>query len=456
MQEVLRKGCRISRRTLTRSAWRPGRRANESAAALPATQTLLAMRVVFYTRPALLEPALHFAREMSRLTEFHLVLELEPMAWSALFSSAPSTESAGVVPAGPILRQCFPESLQTYWRDTASFNLVSYRNHRSVHPASLPVSHAAIRFFKDLHPDVLHFDDVSLRLSLNFPELPRIDFLSVHDPAVHSGEQDWRRDLSRRLTFGKVDRFLLHNRSQLEGFCRDFRIDPSRVDVSLLGAYTLLREWMGGPIAEEPCTILFFGRLSKYKGLEPLYRAIQLVAERVDGVRLIVAGSPAFGYQPPPAPVLPRGGQVEVLERYIGTAEMTALMQRASIVVCPYTDATQSGVVLTAYAFGKPVVATDVGGLPEYVRDGESGLVVPANDPAALASAITRILLDETYRRRLSAGVAHVAAHRLSWSTYAANMLALYRAAGRTSPRGRRASRNGRPGDNGPVPTRHR
>lgn len=389
------------------------------------------MRVVFYTRPALLEPALHYAREMSRLTEFHLVVELEPRAWSALFVSAPPTQSSGVVPADPILRDIFPERVQAYWRDAASFNLVSYRNRRSVHAASLPVSHAAIRFFKELRPDVLHFDDVSLRLSLNFPELPRIDFLSVHDPAVHSGEQDWRRSLSRRLTFRRVDRFILHNRAQVEGFCRDYRIAPSRVDVSLLGAYTLFRELMTGPVPEEPRTVLFFGRLSEYKGLEPLYRAIQLVAERVDGVRLIVAGSPAFGYRPPMPPVLARGGQVELLERYIGNAEMAALMQRASIVVCPYTDATQSGVVLTAYAFGKTIVATDVGGLPEYVRDGESGLVVRANDAEALASAITRILLDETLRRRLSAGVAHVVAHELSWSTYAENMLALYGAADR-------------------------
>ena len=404
------------------------------------------MRVVFYTRPALLEPALHFARAMSRLTEFHLVLELEPMAWSALFASAPTSRLSGVVPADPILRQCFPESMQAYWRDTASFSLVFYRNRRSVHPASIPVSHAAIRFFRDLRPDVLHFDDVSLRLSLNFLELPRIDLLSVHDPVVHSGEQDWRRDLSRRLTFRKVDRFLLHNRAQVEGFCRDFRIDRSRVDVNLLGAYTLFREWMAGPVSEEPRTILFFGRLSKYKGLELLYRAIQLVAERVDDVRLIVAGSRAFGYQPPSPPVLPRGGRVEVLERHIGNSEMATLMQRASIVVCPYTDATQSGVVLTAYAFGKTVVATDVGGLPEYVRDGESGLVVPANDSEALASAITSILLDEKIRRRLSAGVAHAVAHERSWSTYAANMLKLYRREERVEDRAR--------GGDGPETTR--
>src|SRR5258705_7890385 len=172
---------------------------------------LAAMRVVFVTRPATLDPALQYAQEMSRLTEFPLVLEVEPAAWSAVFASAPMPPTGGVVAADPILSQCLPPGMRSYWKDTASFTLVAYANRRSIHPASVPVSHAAIRLFRELRADVLHFDDVSLRLSLNFPEVPRIDFLSVHDPEVHGGEEDWRRHLARWLTFGKVNRFILHN-----------------------------------------------------------------------------------------------------------------------------------------------------------------------------------------------------------------------------------------------------
>lgn len=387
------------------------------------------MRVVFYTRPPLLEPALHFAREMSRLTEFHLLLELEPRAWSAMFASAPAVQESGILAADPILRRCFPDGIRAYWQGTASFNLISYTNSRSIHPASLPVSHAAIRFLRDLEPDVLHFDDVSLRMALNYPELPRLDFLSVHDPEVHSGEQDWRRDLARCLTFRKARRFVLHNEAQAERFCSGYRVPSHRVDVSHLGVYTLFREWMSSSVSQEARTILFFGRISQYKGLDRLYQAMSLVAEQVPGVRLIVAGRPEFGYRLPAPPVLTRGGRIDVLNRYIPNSEVAELMQRATVVVCPYTDATQSGVVLTAYAFDKPVVATNVGGLPEYVRDGDSGLVVAPDNVEELASAITRVLVDSALRRRLTDGVARLAANELGWPARAVQMLAIYRGA---------------------------
>ncbi len=64
------------------------------------------------------------------------------------------------------------------------------------------------------------------------------------------------------------------------------------------------------------------------------------------------------------------------------------------MVALPYTEASQSGVVSTAYGFGKPVVVTDVGSIPEIVDDGVTGLIVPPRDPAALAEAIIRLLKD--------------------------------------------------------------
>jgi glycosyltransferase involved in cell wall biosynthesis len=386
------------------------------------------MRVVFYTQPHFLEPALLFTREMSRLTEFHLVIELSPRARSPLFATAPTSKRSGVVPADPVLARCFPPSIRSYWQQTASFSLVYYHNHKSVHPQSIPVNHAAIRFLRDLQPHVLHFDEMSLRLALNFPELPRIDFLSVHDPEVHSGERDWRRALSRWLTFGKVNRFVLHNYAQTGNFCDRYRVPRNRVEVSHLGVYDVFREWSGGPVAEEERTILFFGRISKYKGLDRLYRAMSLVAHEIPEVRLIVAGRPEFGYKPPVPPCLPHGGKIDTIERYIPSSELSELIRRSAVVVCPYTDATQSGVVLTAYAFGKPVIATAVGGLPEYVENGVTGLVVP-DDPVALAASLARVLGDQEFRHNLAAGVERVANSELSWRERARAMFALYQRA---------------------------
>jgi glycosyltransferase involved in cell wall biosynthesis len=168
--------------------------------------------------------------------------------------------------------------------------------------------------------------------------------------------------------------------------------------------------------------------MSKYKGLDLLYRAMPLVAEKVKGVRLIVAGQPSFGYQPPEPPRLPHAGRIEVRNRHIPNSELAALMRETAVVICPYTHATQSGVVLTAYAFGKPIIATRTGGLAEYVRDGETGIVVPPNDPEALATAIARVLLDDTLRCGYTAGIERMAANELDWHSRALETLAFYEA----------------------------
>ena len=173
-------------------------------------------------------------------------------------------------------------------------------------------------------------------------------------------------------------------------------------------------------------TVLFFGRLSPYKGLDVLYAAVPRVAAAVPGVRFVVAGRPIPGYEPPTAPRPEAGGHVEAIQDRISNGRLATLLEEATVVACPYRDATQSGVVLTAFAFGRPVVASDVGGLGEYVLPERTGILVPPGDPAALATALVRILVDAPLRKRLAAGIAEEAIGRLSWDRAADEMLAVY------------------------------
>src|SRR5437868_5764195 len=86
---------------------------------------------------------------------------------------------------------------------------------------------------------------------------------------------------------------------------------------------------------------------------------------------------------------------------YISELRAQEYFQRASVVVLPYIEASQSGVIPLAYSAGKPVVATEVGGLPEMVEHGRTGLLVPPRDAAQLADAVVRLLLDRKLRRRM-------------------------------------------------------
>ena len=93
---------------------------------------------------------------------------------------------------------------------------------------------------------------------------------------------------------------------------------------------------------------------------------------------------------------------VRFVERFVADAELPAFFDRADLVVLPYREIDQSGVLFTALAFGKPLVLTAVGGFPEVAREGAAELV-PPGDPAALAGALSRLLGDPAARGRLAA-----------------------------------------------------
>jgi glycosyltransferase involved in cell wall biosynthesis len=115
------------------------------------------------------------------------------------------------------------------------------------------------------------------------------------------------------------------------------------------------------------------------------------------------------------------------VDRYLGNREMADLLTRAHVVVCPYLDATQSGVVLTAFAFEKPLVATNVGGLPEYIDHGNTGLLVPPRNPTALAEALVQVLTNDDLVEHLRAGIARLGRDRLlDWSSTARDVREVY------------------------------
>ena len=392
------------------------------------------MRVVYYSHPAFFEPALCLARELSRRVELHLLFEISPGAWqTAAFDAGARRLPPGLLPGDEILRDAFPSGVRDYWRSAASFHLVSHASVRSLHPSSWAISRQALRFAADTGADVLHIDDVDVspRLALALPAWRRLPIvLAVHDPEPHSGERNWRKTLARRLAYRRAARFVLYNTAFQADFAARYRIAPSAIDVTRLGVYDVFTQWPSAA-GSRPGTVLFFGRISRYKGLDVFYDAARLVADRVAGVRFVVAGRPVEGYTPPAPPVLPHGGVIEVVDRYLSNSDAASLFRGASVVVCPYRDATQSGVVLSAFAFGVPVIASAVGGLPEYVIPDRTGLLVPPGDARALAAAIERVTCDPAFAAQLGRNVSAAAEGEFHWRHTAGALLLSYERATR-------------------------
>ena len=168
--------------------------------------------------------------------------------------------------------------------------------------------------------------------------------------------------------------------------------------------------------------VLFFGYVRAYKGLDTLLEAWPAVRAK-RAATLVVAGEFYEDEAPYRRLAAAAGDSVRLLSRYVPDDEVEALFKAADVAVLPYRSATQTGVTHVAYALGLPVITTNVGGLAETVMPGDTGLVVPPEDPAALAHAIVDYFAEDM-APRLRRGVERVrAAH--SWGALAEATLSL-------------------------------
>lgn len=152
--------------------------------------------------------------------------------------------------------------------------------------------------------------------------------------------------------------------------------------------------------------LLFFGFIRRYKGLHVLLKSMPRVLEVLPDAKLVIAGEfyEDEGEYRQMIDSMKLERSVMVHARYIEKEAVSKFFAAANVVVQPYMSATQSGVAQIAYQFDRPLIVTDVGGLAELIPHEIAGLVVPPDDPPALANAVIRFF-DEDLEAQLSAGV---------------------------------------------------
>jgi len=157
-------------------------------------------------------------------------------------------------------------------------------------------------------------------------------------------------------------------------------------------------------ISEDDKTILFFGRIGRYKGLEFLVEAFQKLAEQDTRYHLIVVGKPKGGCEEYVESTLRtiRAGEYRnrVIQKieFVPDEDTEIYFKAADILALPYTDIFQSGLIFLAYNFGLPVVATDVGSFREEVIEGSTGFICKPRDPAALQEAFERYFESDLFK----------------------------------------------------------
>lgn len=149
-------------------------------------------------------------------------------------------------------------------------------------------------------------------------------------------------------------------------------------------------------IDEEEKILLFFGFVREYKGLKHIINAMPTIISKVENVKLMIVGD--FGEDRERyIKLIEENGiskAVELVEGYVPDREVEKYFAACDLVTLPYESATQSGIVQIAYGFEKPVVVTNVGGLPDVVLDGKTGYVVEPQKPEELADAVCKYFVE--------------------------------------------------------------
>lgn len=257
--------------------------------------------------------------------------------------------------------------------------------------------------------------------------------LTVHNVEPHEGGI-MKRALNRAVfRFGQA--FIVHSEQNRQTLQRMLGGDASRISVLPHGVLDTPRTGMSRAAARmrlgvpgDAKMLLYFGHIRPYKGVDVLLRAFADVVRAEPAAMLVIAGKPWGDWTRYGRLIDELGiaGSVRLHLDFVPTPEIESYFVATDAVVLPYThfDA-QTGVGTRALPFGRPLIVSDTGGLPELVID--RAMVVPPGDPAALARVIARVLGDAALRERLSAD-SLVVAKTLGWARIAAQTIAVYNA----------------------------
>jgi glycosyltransferase involved in cell wall biosynthesis len=346
----------------------------------------------------------------------------------------------------------FPE-----FRGRAGFNFLNLRGSQQ-HEASLVSKITRIslfyarlfRYVMAARPKIFHilwnnkfqFFDRTL-LMLYYRLLGKKIILTVHN--VNTSRRDSKDSTLNRQTlrfqYQQADHIFVHTLEMKRELSKEYRVSESQVTVIPFGINNSVpntelspeqaKERLG--LRKEDKTILFFGNIAPYKGLEYLVSAYQQIADKHSDYKLVIAGRPKgteeywTNLYETIQPDVQRGN-ILLRNEYIPDKETEVFFKAADVLALPYRHIYQSGVLFLGYSFGLPVIAADVGSLKDEIVEGKTGFVFKPEDPVDLARAIETYFLSDVFSN-LSARrqeIREYAMKRNSWTVVGHSTIRTY------------------------------
>lgn len=356
--------------------------------------------VVYYTQVHFLDMAIEYARLLSNLDFLiHLVIELSPNQLKANILDIETNleEYPALTNFDDVVEKWKLEFLRPYFEKCISVHFAVYSSNDILKTRS--VAKSVQKYITSLKVDFIHLDDFSIRTLFflgYFIKKRKKIVASIHDPVTHSGEFQIKREFYRKIWFNLIPSFVVFSKYSKSILEPQLSQNKKIIVLNLL-PYTVYKSFVDKDISYETNIekqyISFVGRISSYKGIDLFVKAAKIINKLFPEERFFIGGKTARGYEPDFLNNLPE--YIVLKNEFLSNNDLANVMSNSKLIICPYRDATQSGVVMAAYALECPVLVTPVGGLPEYIYDDLSGLVSEEVSVEAIASSMKKFLLNK-------------------------------------------------------------
>lgn len=291
------------------------------------------------------------------------------------------------------------------------------------------------RFTNELRgasPDIVHFQWLPLPVLdwLFLPALRRLAplVLTAHDLRPFNGAS-WRlQKLGATSVLGEFDRVVVHTEEARDRLIA-YGVRPDRL---VRISHGLLHD--PAPVASalrspaDRVRFLLFGKLKPYKGADLLIAAFRRLPPKLrERAEIVIVGKPYMDVAPLCRAAEGLESRVRFDFRFVPDGDIGELLAFADVIVFPYREIDMSGVLMAALRYGRPIIASKIGGFAELLTDGRHGILVPPGDVDALAAAMARLCVNRQERVVMGAAVADLAAAVPGWEEIAQRTDALYR-----------------------------
>lgn len=354
-------------------------------------------KILYYLHTYFIDSALELLKELTTEYDIHLMLELSPDSLKSTVIDIDvnliKQDTGNLYDVLDFKTQLL---LKPFLNGMSSVNYVYFPSKHLLSFSNTRVAFQIVSYIKKHQINLIHFDTSSGRF---MPVLPFVFHIkkiaTIHDPLSHKGEESLKKTIIKYIYSYVIRNYVFYSKFSQNQFKQTSRNTFYRTYTAILKPYSYIST-IKTTIQNERKYILYFGRISPYKGIDLLVDAFTSILSEYPNLELIIAGKGNADFYANHY-LRKKFSNITFLNKYISVLELANLITNAKFIVCPYREATQSGVLMTAFALNKPVLATNVGAFSEYIVNNENGFLVEPN-VLAIKNGLVSMLNNNHYK----------------------------------------------------------